>query len=232
MDMKDIMKRAAAGTAMAGALGFGILGASSGIASAKPGNPGPHPNPPGPGVSAPAHPGHVGGQVGFGDDVNGSVGDDNGGVGDDNGGTGGDVDGHLGGGWRGNWNGGNVDSAWLPGMAPGHNPFGPPGQVSQMANLTFRSALNVGNGLTIPAGTILPNPFLNIRPGQWASVNLASAFNATAPTAISWLAPGALTPQPLTWNPTGGVNGQGAWGVPVNGAFTPYPIQFPAPMTG
>ena len=43
MDVTKNVKRAAAGTAMAGAIGCGIFGVGSGVAAAKPGNP--HPNP-------------------------------------------------------------------------------------------------------------------------------------------------------------------------------------------
>lgn len=203
MDILDICKRAAAGTAMAGALGFGVLGVGSGIAAAKPGNP--HPNPPGPGVSAPANPGHG---HGSGDWTNWR---------DQNG----DAD-------DGGWNGGGI-AAWSPGMPPGQNPFGPPGQVKRMATLNFANAFDLGGGVTIPAGTVLPNPFRGIPPGQWGSVNLANAWRTTAPTAISWLPPGSglLAPQPLVWNST-----TMQWGVTVNGNFTPYPIQFPAPTGG
>ena len=201
MKVTKNVKRATAGTAMAGALAFGILGVGSGIAAAKPGHPGPH----GHGVTAPASPGD--------DNITGND------TGNDN--VGADVEGR--------WDGGNVDGAWLSGMPPGHNPFGPPGQVRQMATLDFANALNLGNGVTIPAGTVLPNPFRGIAPGQWGSVNLADAFHATVPSAISWLPPGSglASPMPLVWD---SVTSQ--WGVTVNGAFTPYPIQFPAPAGG
>lgn len=195
MDVSKNVKRAAAGTAMAGALGIGILGVGGGIAAAKPGNP--HPSPNSPGVSAPANPGN---------------GDENG-----NG---------AGGGWMA---GGNVNSAWLPGMPPGQNPFGPPGQVMKMPTLALGSALTLPNGTVIPAGATVANPFLNTPPGQWGTVDLNTALNGMNPAILSWLPPnsGLTVPLPLQWDAAAG-----AWGVTVNGVFTPYPIQFPAPMTG
>lgn len=104
------------------------------------------------------------------------------------------------------WGGPNVNPAWVPGMPPGQNPFGPPGQVMKLPTLT------------LPNGTVLnPNPFLNVPPGQWGTVN---------PLNITWIPPGGdmMTPLNLSWNAQAG-----AWGVTVNGQFVPYPIQFPAP---
>lgn len=104
------------------------------------------------------------------------------------------------------WDAPNVNLDWLPGMPPGHNPFGPPGQVMHWPTLQ------------LPNGTVLnPNPFLNVPPGQWGALN---------PLDITWIPPAGdmLTPVNLSWNAEAG-----AWGVTVNGAFVPYPIQFPAP---
>lgn len=221
MDVTKNVKKAAAGTAMAGALGFGLFGAGSGIAAAKPDNP--HPNPHRPGVSAPANPGS-GDQNGHGGQGNGAgngySGDDR----DDNGG-----------GYGAGDRDGNVNSTWRPGLAPGQNPFGPPGQVKQMTNLTFNSDMRLSDGLVIPAGTVLPgNPFRSIPPGHWGTVDLARYVTALNPTTITWLPVGSdLTiAQQLGWNAAAN-GGQGAWGVTLStGQFIPYPIRFPAPTTG
>ncbi|WP_313675410.1 hypothetical protein [Mycolicibacterium sp.] len=104
------------------------------------------------------------------------------------------------------WDGPNVNLNWVPGMPPGQNPFGPPGQVMKLPTLR------------LPDGTVLnPNPFLNLPPGQWGMVN---------PLNVTWIPPGGdmVTPLNLFWNAD-----ESAWGVTVNGAFVPYPIQFPAP---
>ena len=66
------IKKFAATTAMAGALGLSAFALGSGLAQADPGPKFPHPHPPGPGISH-----------------------------------------------------------WVPGDPPGHNPFGPPGQVKK-----------------------------------------------------------------------------------------------------
>lgn len=228
MDMTDVMKRAAAGTAMAGALGFGILGVSSGIAMAKPGDGNGHGNGNGngngngPSVSAPANPGNgnANGNANGRANVNGSINDD--------------VDGDIGGEVEGSWGaGGNVNTAWLPGMPPGQNPFGPPGQVMKMPTLTLTNPIDLGNGMVLPVGTVLPNPFAGIAPGHWGDVNLLDYVEGLNPATITWMPTGLTVPAPLVWNPDyvstdGSVTG--AWGVDVNGTFTPYPIQFPAPV--
>lgn len=87
------IKRVAATTAMAGALGFAAFGVGSGFAHADPkwpNIPGP-PNPPIPGIAN-----------------------------------------------------------WGPGDPPGHNPFGPPGQVKKD-----------------PTIGVLPNPLYGVPPGHW-----------------------------------------------------------------
>lgn len=109
------------------------------------------------------------------------------------------------------WDGPNVNPAWVPGMPPGQNPFGPPGQVMKLPTLT------------LPDGTILnPNPFLNVPPGQWGNLNLNPAL-------ITWLPPGSdlMAPVNLVWDAA-----SNAWGVFVDGVFTPYPIVFPPPPAG
>lgn len=213
---------------MAGALGFGILGVGSGIALAKPGNP--HPNPHGPGVSAPVNPGNGNGQGnGHGNGQGEGDGQGSGSAygGDDRnenwGGYGGrDAD------EGGNWSGGNVHSSWMPWMPPGQNPFGPPGQVMKMSTLTLPTALTLPNGTVVAAGTTVPNPFLNTPPGQWGTVDLNTVLNGINPAVLSWIPPdsGLTTPLPLEWNAQ-----VGAWGVTVDGVFTPYPMIFPAPGT-
>jgi hypothetical protein len=53
------------------------------------------------------------------------------------------------------WDGPNVNLNWVPGMPPGQNPFGPPGQVMKWPTLRLLD------------GTVLnPNPFLNLPPGR------------------------------------------------------------------
>lgn len=221
IDLTKTMKTAAAGTAIVGTFGLGIMAFGSGLAGAKPGNP--HPNPPGPGVAGPQHPGNGNGHNnGNGNsnanrNANGSDYDDGADYGDDDGADYGDDDGA--------WDGGNIDAIWLPGDPPGHNPFGPPGQVKKMPTLTIPTAIDLGEGNVIPAGTIFnPNPFLGIPPGQWGDIDLL----AIDPTDISWIPEGSgLTEAlPLEWNVEAG-----AWGVAVNGVFTPYPFPLPIPTS-
>jgi hypothetical protein len=94
---------------------------------------------------------------------------------------------------------------WVPGDPPGHNPFGPPGQVKQQ-----------------PLVNGVPNPLYNVPPGHWndpAYVGLP----------INWIPPiellpagipGVTGPLPLVFNPA-----VPAWGVWVNdNVFVPYPV--------
>ena len=139
------IKKLAATTAMAGALGFAAFGLGNGLAQADPKFPGP-PNPPGPG--------------------NGEV--------------------------------------WLPGDPPGHNPFGPPGQVKKQPTI---------NGV--------PNPFFNVPPGHWDDPAFVGLPGVWLPP-IELLpdgVPGLTEPLPLVFNPH-----VPAWGVWVNGVFVPYPL--------
>ena len=107
-----MMKRTAAGTAIAGAFGLGVLGLGSGVSFAKPGHVGPNPH--GPNVPVPTAPSWHGNDN-AGDD--GVLGDDQNEVGDDLG----DI---------------NVNPVWSPLLPPGQNPLGiPPGQVMKMATI-------------------------------------------------------------------------------------------------
>ena len=93
---------------------------------------------------------------------------------------------------------------WLPGMPPGQNPFGPPGQVMQMATLP------------LPGGGVMHNPFFNIPPGQWGRVT-------PNPADLTVQLPGGAVANPI-WDST-----QNAWGYLMDGQFLRLPIQFPAP---
>lgn len=131
------IKKIAATTMMAGALGFAAFGAGSGFAQADPKWPGP--NPPGPGH--------------------------------------GDI--------------------WLPGDPPGHNPFGPPGQVKK-------------------------DLFFNVPPGHWgdpAYVGLPPVWLPPIELLPNGI-PGLTEPLPLVFNPAAP-----GWGVWLNnGVFVPYPL--------
>jgi hypothetical protein len=102
---------------------------------------------------------------------------------------------------QGNGNGGT--SNWGPGDAPGHNPFGAPGQVSQDPTLD--------NGA--------PNPFFGVPPGQWGDP-------AQTGLPATWTPPNGTEALPLVWNPA-----QGTFGVWVNDnefvPFTPEPAPTP-----
>lgn len=182
MDAKKTMKTAAAGTAMAGAFGFAVMGLGSGVSLAKPNHPGP--NPPGPSVAGHAAQGHGPASGSWERDVDqNGYGDDNE-TGDDNG-TGGVLS---------------------PLTAPGQNPIGPPGQVMKMPTI---------NGL--------PNPFFNVPPGHWGTVNLTPTdFGLPA----TWMPEGQTTALPLVFNPQ-----TFTWGVYVDGQFVPYvaPVVIPTP---
>lgn len=85
---------------------------------------------------------------------------------------------------------------WRPGDPPGHNPFGPPGQVKKD-----------------PALGILPNPLYGVPPGHWDDPGYFGI-----PT--TWLPPNYWGP-PLrvVFNPN-----VTAWGVWINdGLFVPLP---------
>lgn len=134
MDMKDTVTMAAAGSAMVGALGFGIIGVGSGVSVAKPDNPGP--NQPGP--SAPDKPGNA--------NANGNG----------NANANGNANGNGSANSLPNWNGngqGNVDTAWTPGDPPGQNPFGPPGQVMKTEFI---------NGFPNPFYTVDPSQWATV----------------------------------------------------------------------
>jgi hypothetical protein len=130
------MKKIAAGTALAGALGLAALGIGSGFAQADP----KVPNPPIPG-----------------------------------------------------------DDFWKPGP-PGHNPFGPPGQVKKDRYLD--------NGA--------PNPFYGVPPGHWDDPAYFGLPTVWLPEGI----PGVTAPLPLVFNPDAT-----AWGVWIpDGVFIPFPV--------
>lgn len=178
-----MMKRTAAGTAIAGAFGLGVLGLGSGVSFAKPGH-GPH----GPQIPVPTAPSwHGNDNVGVNGNagVQGSLGDDENQAGDL--GDLGEV-GDIG------EDGGRVLS---PLLAPGLNPVGPPGQVMKMATI---------NGL--------PNPFFNVPPGQWRTVDLTPT-NFGLPA--TWIAPDQTVALPLVFNPA-----TFTWGVNVGDQFVPY----------
>jgi len=87
------------------------------------------------------------------------------------------------------------DDIWAPGGPPGHNPFGPPGQVKH------------GNppvlGLT------------GVPPGQWGDPVRFGLPPVWRP--VNWLDLGVRDPQPLVWNP-----GSNSWGIWWNGLFIGY----------
>ncbi|MBX7451000.1 hypothetical protein GR927_23715 [Mycolicibacterium sp. 3033] len=87
------------------------------------------------------------------------------------------------------------DDIWLPGDPPGHNPFGPPGQVKN------------GNppvvGLT------------GVPPGHWGDPVRFGLPPVWRP--VNWLDLGIRDPQPLVWNP-----GSNSWGIWWNGLFIGY----------
>lgn len=96
--------------------------------------------------------------------------------------------------------------AWVPGMPPGQNPFGPPGQVMKMPMLTID-------------GVAVPNPFRNVPPGHWGDLNYLR------PDLIEWTPPEFPdVTAPLMWN----VN-LNQWGVWVGDQFVRFPIPLPAP---
>lgn len=149
MKISKRIKKTAAGTTLAAALGLGVFGVA--VAQAAPGTPGP---------PVPVVPG-------------------------------------------------TTNSGWVPGMPPGQNPFGPPGQVMKMPMLD------------VPGVGAVANPFYNVPPGHWGDVTYLN------PQHLTWLPPGypdLTTPLNLAWNAAAN-----AWGVFVNGVFVPYPIPLPAP---
>jgi hypothetical protein len=95
-------------------------------------------------------------------------------------------------------NGGTA--AWFPGMPPGQNPLGPPGQVKKLPTI---------GGIA--------NPFFGVPPGQWGNVNI------DVPETWQPNLPGVTEPLTLEFNAD-----LGQWGVFVNGTFVPYPIPLPA----
>ncbi len=92
-------------------------------------------------------------------------------------------------------NPGPGDDIWVPGDPPGHNPFGPPGQVMQ------------GNPV-VPGLTGVP-------PGHWNDPVWAGLPPVWRP--VNWLDLGIRDPQPLVWNP-----GANSWGIWWNGHFLGY----------
>jgi hypothetical protein len=104
--------------------------------------------------------------------------------------------------------------AWLPGDPPGHNPFGPPGQVKKQETI---------NGV--------PNPFYGEPPGHWDDVPLEywgdvpqERWNDPGFFGLPavFLPPdirGVTAPLPVVFNPA-----TAAWGVFVNpNWFIPLP---------
>lgn len=176
------LKKLTVGTAVAGALSLGLLGLGSGVASAKPHGP----NPPGPSVT---HNDDVD-EVDDVDDVD-DVDEDDDATDDD------DYD-------NDDDNGDDQDevTAWTPGMPPGQNPLGPPGQVKKL--------LTIG-GVT--------NPFYGIAPGHWDEVNIE------IPETWQPDIEGVTEPLELQFNAE-----TGQWGVYVDDTFVPYPIPLPAPQ--
>lgn len=90
------------------------------------------------------------------------------------------------------------DDVWLPGDPPGHNPFGPPGQVKK-------------------------DLFLNVPPGHWddpAYIGLPANWIPPIDLLPEGI-PGVTDPLPLVFNPDAG-----AWGVWLNNntVFIPYPV--------
>ncbi|VEG54977.1 Uncharacterised protein [Mycolicibacterium aurum] len=87
------------------------------------------------------------------------------------------------------------DDFWVPGDPPGHNPFGPPGQVAK------------GNppviGLT------------GVPPGHWGEPVRYGLPPVWRP--YNWVDLGIRDLQPLVWNP-----GTNSWGIWWNGLFIGY----------
>lgn len=91
------------------------------------------------------------------------------------------------------------DDIWLPGDPPGHNPFGPPGQVKKDPFL----------------GPV-PNPFYGVPPGHWDDPAYFGLPTVWLPPDI----PGVTEPLPLVFNPD-----TTAWGVWIpGGVFIPFPV--------
>ena len=93
---------------------------------------------------------------------------------------------------------GHGSGVWEPGDPPGHNPFGPPGQVKKDP---------VINGV--------PNPFYGVPPGHWDDPALFGV-------PVVWLPPGVPDvpgPLPVVWNPD-----VLAWGVWWVDRFIPIPL--------
>lgn len=102
-----------------------------------------------------------------------------------------------------------VPGPWMPGMPPGHNPYGPPGQVMKMPVLD------------VPGVGEVANPYFNVPPGHWGDVGYVNPQN------ITWQPPGfpdVTTPLNLVWNAAAN-----AWGIFVDNVFVPYPVPMPAP---
>ncbi|KUI32989.1 hypothetical protein AU196_11780 [Mycobacterium sp. IS-1742] len=90
------------------------------------------------------------------------------------------------------------DDVWLPGDPPGHNPFGPPGQV-----------------MKDPAVGVAPNPLYGVPPGHWDDPAYFGIPTVWLPPGI----PGVTEPLRVVFNPA-----VTAWGVWVNdGLFVPLP---------
>lgn len=94
----------------------------------------------------------------------------------------------------------DITGVWTPGLPPGQNPLGPPGQVKKLPTI---------GGVT--------NPFFGTPPGHWGDLNI------TIPE--TWQPPTATEPLTLEFNTE-----LGQWGVYVAGNFVPYPIPLPAPQ--
>ena len=83
----------------------------------------------------------------------------------------------------------------IPGGPPGHNHFGPPGQVMK------------GNPI-VPGLTGVP-------PGHWRDPGFVGLPPVWRP--VNWLDLGIYEPQPVVWDP--GVN---SWGIWWNGGFIAF----------
>ena len=104
---------------------------------------------------------------------------------------------------------GNPGVAWTPGMPPGQNPLGPPGQVMKMPTVT------------VPGIGEVANPYYGVPPGHWDDPGYLN------PQSIVWIPPGfpnLTQPLNLVWNAA-----TNAWGVFVNDVFVPYPVALPGP---
>lgn len=88
-----------------------------------------------------------------------------------------------------------VPDVWLPGDPPGHNPFGPPGQVQK------------GNPV-VPGLTGVP-------PGHWGDPVAVGLPPTWLPA--NWELLGIPGPQPLVWSVDAG-----NWGIWWNGAFIAF----------